>query len=500
MDYPATPPWLENAPAKFIMCSDMTGCLENGAGTFNFELINPYTDAKIVMFTNGTTSPVTLASTPPIAFSDSNVPLRGKITRMADPTLMRVVWNSPHNDDNPTVRWGYSSGVYTNEAYAESYTYTREDLCGDPATSIGYFSPFYWNYAIIANLTPGSPDIVYYIYGSEANGWSAEGSFRAPPAPGPNTEPIHIIGLADMGMTELDNTTDHWAEPSAYLTTKHMHDWVYSGSGYDYSLVLHVGDVSYATGLLLKWALFYSRIVDVASRAPYLVVQGNHERDYPNTGSIDSYDSGGECGIATQTRFPSPTSTSHYQDEGWYSLVHGSATIIMINTEFEVGPGSTQYNFLNATLKAVDRTVTPWVIVNMHRPMYMVDDSEAGGSIDPQFQVFESLLYDYKVDLVLCGHVHNAYASRKVYQGKPVSAPYGEYAAPVHISIGNAGQGLTPINTKTYPEWVVYQASEWGYSTIHIYNSTDMSVELYGDSDNGLRYTVDFHLNFPRNY
>lgn len=475
--------------------------MENGAGTYSFELVNPYTDAKIVMFTNDTTVPVTLASTPPIVFTDTNVPLRGKLTRTANPTEMRVVWNSPHNDDNPTVKWGTVSGTYTNQAYAESFTYTREDLCGPPATSIGYFSPFYWNYAIIGNLTPGAPDIIYYVYGSETNGWSTEGSFIPPPAPGPNTEPIHIAAFADMGMTELDNSTDHWAEADAYTTTHHIHDWIYSGSGYDYSLALHVGDVSYATGMLLKWALFDSRIVEVANRVPYLVVQGNHERDYPGTGSIDSYDSGGECGIATQTRFPSPTATSHYQDEGWYSFVHGSATIIMINTEFELGPGSTQYNFINDTLRAVDRSVTPWVIFAGHRPMYYVDDSSAGGTIDPQFQVFEDLLYTYKVDLVLVGHVHNAYTSCPVYQGKCISASGpGEYAAPVHVSIGNAGQGISPINPTKFPSWVNYQAAEWGYSTIHIYNATDMSIELYGDSDNGLRTTVNFHQNFPRSY
>ena len=81
------------------------------------------------------------------------------------------------------------------------------------------------------------------------------------------------------------------------------------------------------------------------------------------SGSFDSMDSGGECGIPTQVRFPSPTQSSGGQDAGWWSLTHASATVIMLNTEMAVGPGSDQYSFLESTLKAVDRSVTPWVIL-----------------------------------------------------------------------------------------------------------------------------------------
>lgn len=118
-------------------------------------------------------------------------------------------------------------------------------------------------------------------------------------------------------------------------------------------------------------------------------------------------DSGGECGIPTQVRFPSPTRDSASQDAGWWSLTHASATFIMINTEMAVGPGSDQYAFLEATLAAVDRSVTPWVILLGHRPMYYVSDAKEGGARDAMFGVFEDLLMQYKVDVAMWGHVHN---------------------------------------------------------------------------------------------
>jgi len=54
----------------------------------------------------------------------------------------------------------------------------------------------------------------------------------------------------------------------------------------------------------------------------------------------------------------------------WFVVANGPLTFVMLNSELAVDPSSPQYAFLEATLSAVDRTVTPWVIVAFHRPMY----------------------------------------------------------------------------------------------------------------------------------
>lgn len=50
------------------------------------------------------------------------------------------------------------------------------------------------------------------------------------------------------------------------------------------------------------------------------------------------------------------------------------------------------------------------------------------------------------------------YASCPVFKGACVTTPQANgYLAPVHISIGNGGQGLSPINPSKLPVWATYQ-------------------------------------------
>ena len=171
----------------------------------------------------------------------------------------------------------------------------------------------------------------------------------------------------------------------------------------------------------------------------------------------------------------------------------------MMNTEMDCGPGSDQYDFMSETFKAVDRSVTPWLIFLGHRPMYYVDDSKTGGARDPRFGAFESLLLEAQVDLALWGHVHNAYASCPLYNNSCVTAPSpGAYDAPVHVSIGNAGQGISPINATHPPSWAVYQQAQWGYSAIHLWNETTLTMDLYDDEMSGLQHEVVIQRTFPR--
>lgn len=40
-----------------------------------------------------------------------------------------------------------------------------------------------------------------------------------------------------------------------------------------------------------------------------------------------------------------------------------------VSSEHDIEPGSRQHLWLDADLAAVDRSITPWVIVTAHRPM-----------------------------------------------------------------------------------------------------------------------------------
>jgi hypothetical protein len=187
------------------------------------------------------------------------------------------------------------------------------------------------------------------------------------------------------------------------------------------------------------------------------------------------------------------------QDQGWWALTHGPVLFIMSNTEKAYGPGSDQYAFFVDTLEAVNRTATPWIVFMGHRPMYYVSDSKAGGTRDATFAVVEPLLYQYKVDLCLWGHVHNAYASCPMVNSTCVQAPApGAYDAPIHASIGNAGQGLSGINEKTHPKWVVWQMNQWGYSGLHVWNATHLTLDLLDDATGTVQHEIVISRTYPR--
>ena len=50
-----------------------------------------------------------------------------------------------------------------------------------------------------------------------------------------------------------------------------------------------------------------------------------------------------------------------------YSVNVGNVHVIVFSTEHDFLTGSDQYNWMAADLEAVNRTLTPWVIVTGHR-------------------------------------------------------------------------------------------------------------------------------------
>ena len=296
----------------------MPGCLSAGAGTHDFILPNPFTDVRIVAFTGGIEKPTFLASSPAISFTDSMQPFRVHVSRTRSVMEMRVTWNTRDVDGAQGVQWGTASGTYTNAALSQPRTYAASDMCGEPASTHGWFNPFIWNTALMTGLEPGT---IYYYRVGVPGSWSAEESFRTAPAPGPHA-PVSMLFFADMNTDEYDGTTIHWQVPDAGLTMQRMADRARStGDGYQYTLAVHAGDIrrvtscttqhasllfsftcplhhvitahthsytyshftsniryapcSYATGYQAKWVNYDSRLEHsgLVNRVPYLIGQ-----------------------------------------------------------------------------------------------------------------------------------------------------------------------------------------------------------------------------------
>ncbi len=97
-----------------------------------------------------------------------------------------------------------------------------------------------------------------------------------------------------------------------------------------------------------QWDEFFDEIQPIAAQVAYMVCIGNHERDFPNSGSYyQGTDSGGECGVPYERRFPMPRPSL---DEPWWAHKHPPVKAASVNqmshsqnlTSF-VMPGSNEY-------------------------------------------------------------------------------------------------------------------------------------------------------------
>ncbi len=175
---------------------------------------------------------------------------------------------------------------------------------------------------------------------------------------------------------------------------------------------------------------------------PSLILSsGNHEYCYQgvtNTSKVDisgaplngwhpswgnmNVDSRGECGVPLYHRWRAPDTGNAVF---WYSFNYGPLTVIQLGSEHDWTPGSRQYMWFEKTLSAIDRKVTPFVFVTIHRMMYttqLCEDSDYKISFYLR-EALEPLLRKYRVNAMLVGHQHSYERSCPVLQGKCIPQP-----------------------------------------------------------------------------
>ncbi|GLI58698.1 hypothetical protein VaNZ11_000448, partial [Volvox africanus] len=153
----------------------------------------------------------------------------------------------------------------------------------------------------------------------------------------------------------------------------------------------------------------------------------------------------------------------------WYSFASGPVHFSMLSSEHDLEPGSTQQSWLESDLVAVDRCRTPWVIVMLHRPMYVVyphkDNRVVGDHIRASI---EDLLLDYQVDVVVSGHVHTYYRSCSAAGGKCV---LDERKGIVHLVVGTAGHELSDVEDDQ-KDWCDEVINDWGFGRFDVDGDT----------------------------
>lgn len=485
--FPATPPFLVSAPIKFAPCGG-TSFQQTGAGKESVHLLAYRQPLELALFTGGSgqkSVPRLLArSGKPLTAVDAAEPRHPRLAWTSTKKEMRLTWSSmePH----PTfatlaVKSGDSKA--SQQPLSTVATYTADSLCSYPANSSGFADPGFHHSVVFSGLTPS---VYAYSVGSLSGTFEIKDEEKY-------EHSIRIGVIADVGATALDGMEYHWPTPNASAT----YNFTLARNP---DLVLHLGDLSYATGYAGKWDMFLDQMTPLSGRVPYMTALGNHEQDWwaelgfkPH--ALYGSDSGGECAIPTYTRFPMPATD---QGSGWYQFTQGPVAFVIFNSEWNVTAGSRQYDWIHGALANIDRNATPWIVVGCHRPMYTgnAPDPFPGDGILGR-EDLEDLLKEFEVDFMMYGHVHNAQRTCPVYRSKCTSATTpGGFPGTVHAVIGNGGMGLTAFPSAQAP-WSLFQYYGYGFNELEV-NRTTAVLRFFGDYDGKLLDETTYTRPFPR--
>ncbi|KAI7757741.1 hypothetical protein M8C21_031753 [Ambrosia artemisiifolia] len=338
-----SPPYLCSAPIKFQYANYTNPNYKvTGEASLKLQLINQRSDFSFALFTGGLSTPKLVAISNTVAFVNPNAPLYPRLAQGKMWDEMTVTWTSGYGitEAEPFVEWGKIGGDQRHSS-AGTLTFDRRSMCGAPARTVGWRDPGYIHTSFLKDLWPNQ--VYTYKLGHKLlNGtiiWSQIYKFKSSPYPGQDSLQRVII-FGDMGKEEADGSNEYNNfQPGSLNTTKQLIDDLEN-----IDIVFHIGDICYANGYLSQWDQFTSQIEPIASAVPYMTASGNHERDWPNSGSFyENNDSGGECGVVAQTMFQVPTVN---KDKFWYSTDYGMFRFCIADSEHDWREGTEQYNFI----------------------------------------------------------------------------------------------------------------------------------------------------------
>lgn len=483
-------------PLKYKFCNSSRPLPGRaGSGNVSFKMLNYRADCLFRLFV-GWETPRLIAESDPITVRDVSVPTGVRIAFTAEPGEMQVSWTSVPLQEGMLAQVQYRillrgvegrSGVLN----AVGSSYGRGDLCGAPANTIGYRDPGMFYSAIIGGLRPGE-EVVYSVGSAQA--WSQEFSFQAPLPPG---SPVRLLVVGDLGQdpgdasAQADNDPWYsqwyaWGDPGAMNTTSGM--WA-DHQATPANAILHNGDLSYAMGFLSLWDVFHDNIEPLSARVPWMVTLGNHERDWPESGSTaGDEDSLGECGVPALTRFPMPYQNRKLPplDEPWYTLQLGCVYVVALSTEHELRPGSPQHAFLTKALQRVDRTVTPWVVLEGHRPYHISSSWDGDQDFARYYREAVGDLVEEHVDVILGAHHHTYQRTCRFRAGRCVG---DSEEGVLNMIIGMGGASHSRPNATMPPLFEYVDHRNFGYARL-LANTSALTIEFVHGADRAVHDSI----------
>ncbi|GFO35532.1 purple acid phosphatase [Plakobranchus ocellatus] len=383
----------------------------------------------------------------------------------ANPDEMVIVWNTVNDTGESKVLYG--SGGKLNQTASGSRTKFVDG--GEEKRS-------QFIHRVVLQGLSEKTEYAYIVGSSLA--WSNSFSFKTWPRGEKWSPRIALFG--DMGNENAQSLPRLQVE-----TMQGMYD-----------AILHVGDFAYDMDEdnARVGDNFMRQIEPMASKIPYLTCPGNHEQAY----NFSNY----------RNRFWMPEDENKQM---YYSFTIGPVRFLSLATEliffpqYGLVPIVEQYKWLKRTLaeanKPENRAKHPWIVAFGHRPMYCnnddVDDCTHHESLVrvgiPILHLlgWEKLFMEYGVDLAVWAHEHSYERMWPVYDRQVMNAsaqaPYTNPKAPVHIVTGSAGCREIHDNFTTNPQpWSAFRSLDYGYTRMHVINTTHLYLEQVSDDKGGL--------------
>ncbi|CAK9140086.1 unnamed protein product [Ilex paraguariensis] len=299
--------------------------------------------------------------------------------------------------------------------------------------------------------------------------------FTTPPEVGPDV-PYTFGLIGDLGQSFDSN-----------ITLTH-----YEFNPTEGKTVLFVGDLSYADNYPnhdnVRWDTWGRFTERSAAYQPWIWTAGNHEIDFaPEIGETKPFK-------PYSHRYHVPYKASNSTAPFWYSIKRASAYIIVLSSYSAYGNYTPQYKWLEAELKKVNRSETPWLVVLMHSPWYNSYNYHYMEG-ETMRVMYEPWFVQYKVDVVFAGHVHAYERSERVSNiaynvVNGICSPVSDQSAPVYITIGDGGnlEGLTTNMTEPQPKYSAFREASFGHAIFEIKNRTHA---YYGWHRNQDGYAVE---------
>lgn len=421
-----------------------------------------------------------------------------------------------------------------NDAQSYNASLTRHQLKHSKHGETHYYSDVIYHIEM-NGLKPGTRYhyrcllLIVHDDGNQILSQSDDWTFLTAPTPGhwyppPLDRSVKFAVLGDLA-----------ARPHSRETVKNLEEISLSGDRVDsleqtfhndhnkgIDCILLAGDISYANGDHAIWDDWMDMMSDYTffKSIPVQVALGNHDLDHKDTL---------EVGTAYEKRFRMPqvqpairdlaTNDLFYKGEtpdmeyfqartfvpyewgnAYYSFVFGPSKHIVLSSYSSFFPGSIQHDWLLSELDRVDRSITPWLIVMLHCPLYSTFHDHNREIFMSEARVhLEPIFVRHRVNFVMAGHLHSYMRTVPTIDSKP--DPRG----PIHIIQGNGGrQANEPyVNDTAAEEWIkIRDHSMYGYGTLELFNRTHarwkwVKTGFNAEDEGGLhvRFQPDFSLN-----